>query len=1265
MIQESIERLSEIEIPDNPFPGLRPFELHESLLFFGRESQNERLIEKLGRTRFLAIVGTSGSGKSSLVRAGLLPALLGGMMPDTGSVWHIALMRPGNNPIGNLASALNSHDAFGFADEENRNLQIAITEATLRRGNLGLIEAVRQANQPANENLLVIADQFEELFRVEQGAQNEELANDKAAFVKLLLEAGRQREVNIYVVLTMRSDYLGECSQFQDLPEAINESQYLIPRLTRDQLRQTISGPVAVGGAKMTPRLVNRLLNDIGDQQDQLPILQHALMRTWDEWKVKFPDHAKIHQGVAIDVCCYEATGGMADALSTHANMAYIELLGARNATIAEKMFKCLTEKGEDNREVRRPVTLREICAVIGAADDNSKPAPEAEVIAVIEKFRAPGRSFLMPPAGTPLNADSLIDISHESLIRNWKRLSKWVEEEALSARRYTRLAETAVLYQTREAGLLRDADLRFALDWQQRQQPNKAWAQRYFSNYALAMDFLNESQADERQRLQDLALQEQEAKEKDRRALRRTRMFAGVLTAAFLVSLFATAFAYQQRSEALRLKNVAEQQKSLAVHQSWEAEKQQRIAKQAESDALEQKVIAEQKTDEAKISAERATAQAKIAEEQKQAADVAKQVAEKQRVIAVTNQLLAAQAAEKSRHLYYASSLNLAGSEFDNNNRSRGYELLESFLPQTTLGKTNDDRSFYWYYLWKHNFKEFSMLNDHTKVVYSVAFSSDGKTLATGSEDKTVNLWDVASRQEVATLKGHTGAVLSVAFSPDGRTLATGSRDSTVKLWDVASQKELATLKGHTEMVFSVAFSSDGRTLATGSKDETVKLWDVASRQEIAILKGHTGAVYSVTFSPDGRTLTTGSADETVRLWDVTSRQELAPLKGHIGIGHSVAYSGDGKMLAVSGYNSVELWDVASRQEVATLQGHGIMVTSLAFSSDGKTVAAGDMNNTVKLWDVASRQEVATLEGYTDGVLSVALSKDGKTLATGSVGNTVTLCDVASRQEMTTLARHTEAVLSVAFSPDGRTLATGSRDSTVKLWDVASRQELAPLKGHTGIGYSVAFSGDGKMLAVSSYNSVELWDVASRQEIATLKGHTEPVYSLVFSPDGRTLATGSADNTVKLWDVASRLVMATLKEHTEAVLSLAFSPDGRTLATSSEDETVKLWDVASRQELATLKGHTEMATSIAFSSDGKTLATSSTDKTVKLWDVASRQEVATLNEHTEAVFSIAFSSDGKTLATGSEDMTVRLYFAATDEEVESQRSVVSTKEKQ
>src|SRR5262245_37026557 len=510
MITQNAETFTEITTPVNPFPGLRPFEFDESHLFFGRDGQSEQLIAKLGRTRFLAVVGTSGSGKSSLVRAGLLPALLGGFMTSAGSSWRIAVMRPGNDPVGNLAQALNAPGVFGSEITENAAIQAAVTEATLRRGGLGLLDAVRQSLMPHSESLLLVVDQFEEIFRFARVLQGTEYQNEAAAFVKLILEASRRRDLPIYVVLTMRSDYLGDCSQFWDLPEAINESQYLIPRLTRDHLREAITGPVAVGGGKITPRLVNRLLNDVGDDQDQLPILQHALMRSWDEWKNKSHKHFKQPGGDAIDLCCYETIGGMDEALSRHADEAFNELADDHHFRIAEKLFKCLTEKGEDNREIRRPVELSVICAVAEAG--------ASEVKTVVETFRRAGRSFLMPPAGTPLDDNSLIDISHEALIRGWRRLGEWVNEEAQSARVYQRLAETAELHERGEEDLLRDTGLRLALDWREKNKPNKDWALRYHPGFETALAFLR---ASEKKRADDEAERERQRKAEIERARR------------------------------------------------------------------------------------------------------------------------------------------------------------------------------------------------------------------------------------------------------------------------------------------------------------------------------------------------------------------------------------------------------------------------------------------------------------------------------------------------------------------------------------------------------------------------------------------------------------------------------------------------------------------------------------------------------------------------------------------------------------------------
>jgi tetratricopeptide (TPR) repeat protein len=602
----------------NPFPGLRPFETDEYRLFFGREGQADELVSRLSRARFLAVVGTSGSGKSSLIRAGLMPALRGGMMKGAGSGWRIAVMRPGGNPVGNLAAELAKKDVLseagmGLSDEESE----AIIEATLRSGSLGILNVAREARLGEHEKLLVVVDQFEELFRFR--ATHEGGSVDEAsAFVKLLLEAAQQRELSIYIVLTMRSDFLGDCAQFQGLPEAINDGQYLIPRMTRDERRFAVTGPVGVTRGKISEPLINRLLNDVGDNPDQLPILQHALMRTWEHWQANRRD------GEPIGLEHYEAIGTMSDALSRHADEAFNDLPDDRSRKIAEVLFKALSERGADNREIRRPTRLHTICEITGAS--------VAEVIAVIDVFRRGGRSFLMPPAGTELHADSVIDISHESLIRNWQRLKDWVNEEGSSVRIYRRVAETAVLHREGSEALMQEPALSFALDWRDKSHPTKAWGERYHPDFETAMTYLDQSRiareervaAEEKKRNEEIERDKRELEkakrfvELQKRAARRMRVLIAALCVILLLAVATAGFAWNQRTSALQSREAAELARK-------NAERSAEAARHAESYAQDQAVAAVTSKEEAleaqKVAAnekERAEAAAKLATEQK-----------------------------------------------------------------------------------------------------------------------------------------------------------------------------------------------------------------------------------------------------------------------------------------------------------------------------------------------------------------------------------------------------------------------------------------------------------------------------------------------------------------------------------------------------------------------------------------------------------------------------------------------------------------------
>ncbi|WP_248277264.1 WD40 repeat domain-containing protein [Brasilonema octagenarum] len=816
----------------NPFPGLRPFEAHENYLFFGREGQTDELLRRLRRHRFLAVVGTSGSGKSSLVRAGLLPALLGGFMTQAGSSWRVAVMRPGNDPIANLAQALNHPDVFGL-DTEDALIQTIITETVLRRGALGLIEVVQQARKPSDENLLVVVDQFEELFRFKQNSPRKDSGDEAAAFVKLLLEATRtkldsqtsprppgtplltkergrgevipvnatryqQQELPIYVVLTMRSDFLGDCAQFRDLPEKMNDSQYLIPRLTRDQLRAAITGPVGVGEEEITPRLVNRLINDVGDNPDQLPILQHALMRTWNYHKL----------GEPIDLQHYEAIGGMDKALSQHADEIYNQLPDENCKKIAEKLFKCLTEKGSDSRGIRRPTKLSEICAVAEAT--------EAAVIDIVEQFRAPGRSFLMPPVGVRLDENLVLDVSHESFMRVWQKLKDWVEEEAQSARIYRRLAETSALYQEKQAGLWRDPELTIALKWRERNKPNQAWAGRYNPQFEQAMQFLDESA---RTRDVEEVEKERQQKEQLRRQKEKIQLQRKALIALLVGFLAATGFGlaafFQYRQ--------AQQNEIKAFRTSSEAF----FYSNQQLDALLEALRAGTKLQKATWG---------IAETQ-----------------------LLAQVVPTLRQAVYGIRERNRLEKHSNTVRA------VSFSPDgKTIVSTSWDNTVR---LWNLQGQLLETLNGHSSAVIGVSFSPDGKTIASASSDKTVRLWNLQG-QLLKTFNGHSAEVIGVSFSPDGKTIASASWDNTVRLWNLQGQL-LKTLSGHSDQVIGVAFSPDGKTIASASSDKTVRLWNLQG-QLLKTLNGHSSGIIRVAFSPDGKTIASASWDKTVILWNL-----------------------------------------------------------------------------------------------------------------------------------------------------------------------------------------------------------------------------------------------------------------------------------------------------------------------------------------------------------------------------------------------------------
>ncbi|MFF2538759.1 nSTAND1 domain-containing NTPase [Streptomyces cyaneofuscatus] len=592
-----------------------------------------------------------------------------------------------------------------------------------------------------------------------------------------------------------------------------------------------------------------------------------------------------------------------------------------------------------------------------------------------------------------------------------------------------------------------------------------------------------------------------------------------------------------------------------------------------------------------------------------------------------------------------------------------------------------------------------------HTAAVESVAFSPDGKTLATSGNDGTARLWDVQGRRPVALLDGHSRHVRNAAFSPDGRTLVTSHDRWKARVWDVRTRKQTAVLTGISGPAFfspdgativtgsqqgeilvwdarshrktgelqvrprtdgvqlhGLAFSPDGKTFAVTSSDvrdrkvqaSEVQLWDAAEGKRLATLTGHTGQVTSLAFSPDGDTLATGASDATTQLWDVRTGRSMATLTGHSGSVFALAFSPDGRTLASGGQDhTVRLWDVRGRTAVSVLNGHAGLVHALAFSPDGATLASGAADAAVRLWDMRAGRPRASFAGPGGSARPADYSPDGRTLATGAGDGAVYLHHVRTQRPVGRLTGHTGEVNTVRFSPDGRFVAASSNDdASVLLWDAHSHRRLASLEGHDRPVQRVLFSPDGESLATSSYidRTTRLWSVRTHEQLASF---TSASPLMAFSPDGTVFATGGDEfSSVHLWDARTHKRLGALDGLTGMVSDLAFNPDGDLLATTSWDGKLRLWNVRDRSLTATLAGHTDSAQSVAFTPDGRTLASSGRDATARLWDVRTHRHLATLSGHTGTVWSAVFSPDGQTLATVSDDRTIRLWNIETHQQL-------------
>lgn len=974
------------DIKLNPFPGLRAFNEDESTVFFGRDKQVKELLKKLSSVKFLTVIGSSGSGKSSLVRSGLIPALTGEKNAD----WKICSFKPGNSPIRNMAEAMVKS---GLSNDS-----IAL-ENNIRKTDQGLIEACKATN----DKILFFVDQFEEVFQ----SIRHDGETDAITFINSLLKASAQKGLPIYIILTMRSDVLGDCTAFVGLPEAINEGQYLVPRMNAEEQSKAITGPITIAGASISSELLNQLLADFSEKPDQLPILQHALMRTWEQWKKK-------NSSKEIDLDVYNSVGAV-HALSQHAEEAYEELSDLRSQQICEIIFKALTARGTDGKRIRQAKLLSELCSLANANTE--------EVIAVIDIFRGKGRGFLMPSTDVPLNELSSIEIAHDSILQAWERLIVWVDEEHQAAQTYLRLCEAANLYEVGKGGLLRDPELQMAWKWKEEITSNAIWAARYNTLFEKSILFLEHSKE---QFEKELVFKEKMQKQRLRRAKRVAIVISIIALCAFLLAIYS-----------FELRNVARKQTTIAQKESVEAKRQRKLAQEQEQlaqqskenallsakQALEQKNIADQQRENATKSEKDALLQKVIAEEQKAYADrqkviaesnakIAKQqqgIAETQTLRAVSNEKIAVEQKQisgrlkdlaEARNLAYDAMLLLNDRKYEESKK----ETIEAYKLNTTNNGPLQNNDIYTalQFNWIDGIQNKNQFPHHKYPVRSVTKGPDANQLLSVDESGMVYLSNA------------TNGILKPLASYDVRDEAR-SISSTVD----GSKAVVITATGNAILL---AISSSGSI-----KEMARKTFMGIGKQ--VIFKNNSDFVIL-----SNKGLGFYHADAGIN--------ETKFISGNF---NTMAFAHSGKFYISSG-NKISAY--AKAEDVGgnptTTYTLPSKITSIALSPADDLLAAGTYEGGVWVKELQSSKAASSFTPHASAINDLKFNTVGKgllQLASASSDQTVKLIDVEAllnsknNEDILTLRSHNKWVYCLSYTADGKYLYTGSEDKKIVGW--------------------------------------------------------------------------------------------------------------------------------------------------------------------------------------------------------------------------------------